>query len=313
MYLGLDIGTSSVKVVLIDADQRIVASRSEPLEVERPHPTWSEQDPESWVTATSAAIDALKHDHPKELAGVRGIGLSGHMHGATLIDKAGRPLRPCILWNDGRSFKEAAELDADPRFRKITGNIVFPGFTAPKLVWVHRHEPKIFGKVAKVLLPKDYVRQWLIRPVRAEPGHDCGDRTARSCLHARWHAGGRRGGRAWRAVAQGDLQCLDESRRRADRAHARTDLRAARAPSLRQRARGRGKAVATAQGIELDSDPEALIDHAAKPEVAYDHKASMLQDIEARRPTEVDYLNGGIVRFGRENGVPTHSTRPSWP
>jgi xylulokinase len=161
MYLGLDIGTSSVKVVLIDADQRIVASRSEPLEVERPHPTWSEQDPESWVTATSAAIDALKHDHPKELAGVRGIGLSGHMHGAMLIDKAGRPLRPCIRWNDGRSFEEAAELDADPRFRKITGNIVFPGFTAPKLVWVHRHEPKIFGKVAKVLLPKDYVRQWL--------------------------------------------------------------------------------------------------------------------------------------------------------
>ena len=71
------------------------------------------------------------------------------MHGATLIDKAGRPLRPCILWNDGRSAKEAAELDADPRFRKITGNIVFPGFTAPKLVWVHRHEPKIFGKVAQ--------------------------------------------------------------------------------------------------------------------------------------------------------------------
>jgi xylulokinase len=80
------------------------------------------------------------------------------MHGATLIDKAGRPLRPCILWNDGRSVKEAAELDADPRFRKITGNIVFPGFTAPKLVWVARHEPAIFAKVAKVLLPKDYVR-----------------------------------------------------------------------------------------------------------------------------------------------------------
>ncbi len=92
---------------------------------------------------------------------MRGIGLSGQMHGATLIDKADRPLRPCILWNDGRSAEEAAELDADPRFRKITGNIVFPGFTAPKLVWVHRHEPKIFGAVAKVLLPKDYVRLWL--------------------------------------------------------------------------------------------------------------------------------------------------------
>ncbi len=92
---------------------------------------------------------------------MRGIGLSGQMHGATLIDKADRPLRPCILWNDGRSAVEAAELDADPRFREITGNIVFPGFTAPKLVWVHRHEPKIFGAVAKVLLPKDFVRLWL--------------------------------------------------------------------------------------------------------------------------------------------------------
>lgn len=161
MYLGLDIGTSSVKVVLIDADQRIVASRSEPLEVQRPHPSWSEQDPESWTAAASSALDSLCRDHPKELAQVKGIGLSGHMHGATLIDKAERPLRPCILWNDGRSAKEAAELDADPRFRKITGNIVFPGFTAPKLVWVHLHEPRIFGAVAKVLLPKDYVRLWL--------------------------------------------------------------------------------------------------------------------------------------------------------
>ena len=162
MYLGIDIGTSSVKAVLIDADQRIVASQSEPLEVERPHPDWSEQDPDSWVTADLRRRSTRSAtDHPDELKRVRGIGLSGHMHGATLLDQADRPLRPCILWNDGRSSKEAAELDADPRFRKITGNIVFPGFTAPKLVWVHRHEPKIFGKVAKVLLPKDYVRLWL--------------------------------------------------------------------------------------------------------------------------------------------------------
>ena len=161
MYLGIDVGTSSVKVVLIDADQRIVASRSEPLTVERPHPGWSEQDPESWVKATSSVIDAICRDNPEPLKRVKGIGLSGHMHGATLIDKAGRPLRPCILWNDGRSAKEAAELDADPRFRQITGNIVFPGFTAPKLVWVHRREPEIFGKIARVLLPKDYVRLWL--------------------------------------------------------------------------------------------------------------------------------------------------------
>jgi len=161
MYLGIDIGTSSVKAVLIDEAQNIVASESEPLTVERPHPAWSEQDAESWVAAASKVLDALSSKQADAMKRVRGIGLSGHMHGATLIDKADRPLRPCILWNDGRSAKEAAELDADPRFREITGNIVFPGFTAPKLVWVHRHEPKIFGAVAKVLLPKDYVRLWL--------------------------------------------------------------------------------------------------------------------------------------------------------
>ncbi len=174
MYLGIDIGTSSVKAVLIAADQRIVASRSEPLDVERPHPNWSEQSAESWVAATSTAIDAICRDHPKELARVAGIGLSGQMHGATLIDKADRPLRPCILWNDGRSAEEAADLDADPRFREITGNIVFPGFTAPKLVWVHRHEPKIFGAVAKVLLPKDYVRLWLTGDYASDMSNSAG-------------------------------------------------------------------------------------------------------------------------------------------
>ena len=161
MYLGIDIGTSSVKVVLIDAAQRILATETRPLEVSRPHAGWSEQDPESWVAATCGALDALSKSQPEGLKSVRGVGLSGQMHGATLIDRADRPLRPCILWNDGRAVEEAAELDADPRFRAITGNIVFPGFTAPKLVWVHRHEPKIFGETCKILLPKDYVRLFL--------------------------------------------------------------------------------------------------------------------------------------------------------
>jgi xylulokinase len=161
MYLGIDIGTSAVKTVLVDSDQHIIASASEPLTVQRPQPGWSEQDPQSWIDATSATIDTLFQAHPKEIGRVRGIGLSGHMHGATLIDRAERPLRPCILWNDGRSAEEAAELDADERFRSITGNIVFPGFTAPKLLWVQRHEPKLFGDIARVVLPKDYVRLWL--------------------------------------------------------------------------------------------------------------------------------------------------------
>ncbi|MDP3960180.1 MAG: xylulokinase, partial [Pseudorhodobacter sp.] len=95
------------------------------------------------------------------LNSVKGIGLSGQMHGATLLDAADEVLRPCILWNDTRSHKEACELDADPMFRRITGNIVFPGFTAPKLVWVRHHEQHLWKKVAKVLLPKDYLRLWL--------------------------------------------------------------------------------------------------------------------------------------------------------
>jgi xylulokinase len=161
MYLGLDLGTSGVKAMLIDGYQKIVGLASGSLEVSRPRSGWSEQDPAHWIRATEEAVAGLKAKFPKELAAVRGIGLSGQMHGATLLDADDKVLRPCILWNDTRSYEEAAALDADPRFRKITGNIVFPGFTAPKLVWVKKHEPEIFAKVAKVLLPKDYLRLWL--------------------------------------------------------------------------------------------------------------------------------------------------------
>ena len=161
MFLGLDLGTSSVKALLIDDDQRVVASASAGLDVERPHPGWSEQEPADWIAATENAVGELHATRPAELAAVRGIGLSGHMHGATLIGADDKPLRPCILWNDTRSHAEAAELDADPRFRALTGNIVFPGFTAPKLVWVQRHEPEVFERIRKVLLPKDFLRLWL--------------------------------------------------------------------------------------------------------------------------------------------------------
>jgi xylulokinase len=161
MYLGLDLGTSGVKAMLIDGDQKIIGSANGSLDVSRPHSGWSEQEPAHWVRATEEAVAGLKARHPKELAAVKGIGLSGQMHGATLLDASDKVLRPCILWNDTRSHVEAAALDADPRFRKLTGNIVFPGFTAPKLAWVAKNEPEIFAKVAKVLLPKDYLRLWL--------------------------------------------------------------------------------------------------------------------------------------------------------
>lgn len=161
MYLGLDIGTSGVKALLLDPDQALVASATAPLACETPAPGWSEQDPDAWIAATKLAIAQLRKDAPQALAAVRGIGLSGQMHGATTLDAGGRPLRPAILWNDTRSAAEASALDANPLFRELTGNIVFPGFTAPKLVWMQRHEPKLFEQVAMVLLPKDYLRLWL--------------------------------------------------------------------------------------------------------------------------------------------------------
>jgi len=158
MYIGLDLGTSGLKGVLIGEDQTILAEATAPLTVQRPHEGWSEQAPSDWINAAETVFDRLA---AQGLGAVRGIGLSGHMHGATLLDAADEVLRPCILWNDTRAHVEAAELDGDPMFRRLTGNIVFPGFTAPKLVWVRRHEPQIWDRVAKVLLPKDYLRLWL--------------------------------------------------------------------------------------------------------------------------------------------------------
>lgn len=159
MYLGLDLGTSAVKGLLISDDQEVLAEARAPLSVSRPHPGWSEQAPADWLTATSDVMAELATK--ADLKAVKGIGLSGHMHGATLTSKSGDVLRPCILWNDTRSHEEAAALDADPQFRVVSGNIVFPGFTAPKLLWVSRHEPDVFAATDKVLLPKDYLRLWL--------------------------------------------------------------------------------------------------------------------------------------------------------
>src|SRR5215468_10958928 len=159
MYLGIDLGTSAVKALLVDDRQGVVAQASAPLALMRPRPLWSEQDPEDWWTATQAAVGELRAAQPAALAAVRGIGLSGQMHGATLLDVGDRVLRPAILWNDGRSGAECAELERRaPRSRAITGNLAMPGFTAPKLLWVAAHEPAVFAATRRVLLPKDYLR-----------------------------------------------------------------------------------------------------------------------------------------------------------
>lgn len=156
MYLGIDIGTSSVKTVLIDDRGRLAGSTTAPLSIDRPHPLWSEQNPSDWWAATNIAVAGLDLSLRSK---VQAIGLTGQMHGATLLDQTLTPLRPAILWNDGRSHQECQDLTEDePAFVSHGGNLVMPGFTAPKLAWVKRHEPDIFAQIAKVLLPKDYVR-----------------------------------------------------------------------------------------------------------------------------------------------------------
>ena len=132
-FLGLDIGTSSAKALLVDVEQRVLAEASTPLSVSRPHALWSEQNPADWVEGVEAAVAAIRLRAPSDFAALSGIGLSGQMHGATFLDARDQPLRPAILWNDGRSFAECVELKRRvPDLEHRTGNLAMPGFTAPK-------------------------------------------------------------------------------------------------------------------------------------------------------------------------------------
>jgi len=158
-FIGIDLGTSSVKAVLVDDRQHVLATVTRDLVVSRPFPLWSEQNPADWISATLEVLRCLKEAAPQVFRRCAGIGLSGQMHGAVLLDERDEALRPCILWNDGRAIAECAEIEAsEPDSRAITGNIAMPGFTAPKLLWVRRHEPEIFRRTRKVLLPKAYLR-----------------------------------------------------------------------------------------------------------------------------------------------------------
>ena len=159
MFLGIDLGTSEVKLLLLDDSGVIAASAGVRLDIARPHPGWSEQDPQAWWAATVSAASRLRAEQPAAWAKVRAVGLSGQMHGAVLLDASGEVLRPAILWNDVRSAAECGEMMAAlPSLPAIAGNLAMPGFTAPKLAWVRKHEPAIFARTAKVLLPKDYLR-----------------------------------------------------------------------------------------------------------------------------------------------------------
>ena len=159
MYLGIDLGTSGVKLLLLNGAQTLVATADVAVPQHRPQPTWSEQHPADWWTAVETSVAQLRAQAPAAWAQVRGIGLSGHMHGAVVLDAQGQVLRPAILWNDGRASAECAQLEsAVPSSRQITGNLAMPGFTAPKLLWLRTHEPAVFDQIRTVLLPKDWLR-----------------------------------------------------------------------------------------------------------------------------------------------------------
>jgi xylulokinase len=159
MFLGIDLGTSEVKLLLLDGSHRIVATTGEALTVQRPQPLWSEQHPADWWAATDRAMQRLAAEQPQAMAAVRAIGLSGQMHGAVLLDADAQVIRPAILWNDGRSGAQCEAMMRElPALTMLAGNLAMPGFTAPKLRWVREHEPQHFARVRRVLLPKDWLR-----------------------------------------------------------------------------------------------------------------------------------------------------------
>jgi xylulokinase len=157
MYIGIDLGTSGIKVIVLDDNGKVIDSASAELQLSRPYPLWSEQDPQQWWLGLQACMAQLCQR--RSLQAVKAIGLTGQMHGATLLDSNHQIIRPAILWNDGRAFAQCQQLEQQvPQLQQLTGNLAMPGFTAPKLLWLRQHEPEQFSRVAKVLLPKDYLR-----------------------------------------------------------------------------------------------------------------------------------------------------------
>jgi xylulokinase len=175
MYLGIDLGTSELKLLLLGKDQRVLDTVGEPLAVSRPQPQWSEQEPAHWWQALERAVQSMRQRQAAAWPQIKGIGLSGQMHGAVVLDAAQRVLRPAILWNDGRSAAQCEELlRRVPDLHQRSGNLAMPGFTAPKLLWLRAHEPALFTQIAQVLLPKDYLRLLLTGESVSDPSDASG-------------------------------------------------------------------------------------------------------------------------------------------
>ncbi len=160
-FLGIDSSTTGVKALLIDASGTVVGTATTELPLSTPQPLWSEQDPLDWWQGTISSIQQVLKESGISGQAVTAIGLTGQMHGLTLLDEAGEVLRPAMLWNDQRTGAECDDIRArlgKERLIKITGNDALTGFTAPKILWVQKHEPDVFAKIKHILLPKDYVR-----------------------------------------------------------------------------------------------------------------------------------------------------------
>ncbi|MFB0517092.1 MAG: xylulokinase [Candidatus Neomarinimicrobiota bacterium] len=160
-FLGLDVGTTGAKALLVDAYGKVVANATREYPMYTPRPLWTEQDPADWWQATRDSFAAVLRKTRVAAGEIGGIGLTGQMHGLVLLDKSGRVLRPCIMWNDQRTMSQCSQItDAVgwEQLLQITGNPVLPGFTAPKLLWVRENEPHIYDRIARILLPKDYIR-----------------------------------------------------------------------------------------------------------------------------------------------------------
>lgn len=168
--LGIDLGTSGVKALLVDDHDQVLAEATAPLTIDRPRPLWSEQDPDAWWIAAQAALDLLADRHPGRLSDVAAIGLSGQMLGVALLDEADRPIRPALLWSDGRAGDECREIESEvPGFTDLVGCRAMPGFPAPKLRWLRRHEPANLDRASRILLPKDVIGLHLTGEAATDP------------------------------------------------------------------------------------------------------------------------------------------------
>jgi xylulokinase len=160
-FLGIDVSTTGAKALLIDEQGRVAASATTPLTLQTPKPLWAEQDPHEWWKGTRASIRQALSDASATGADVAAVGLTGQMHGLVLLDARREVLRPAILWNDQRTAVECAEIErrvGRGELVREVGNVALTGFTAPKILWVRKHEPEVYAKARLVLLPKDYIR-----------------------------------------------------------------------------------------------------------------------------------------------------------